>query len=79
VSVRVRLFLAIVRAIGVVAVLMGAKALGVALVFAGVGSVLAAALALLVSSPDMPSYRGCRPYGLHSRGCVLERTARRRT
>ena len=31
---------------------MGARAVGVALVFAGVGSMLAAALVLLVSSPD---------------------------
>ena len=31
---------------------MGAKAVGVALVFAGVGSMLAAALVLLLSSPD---------------------------
>ena len=46
------LFLAIVSAIGVAAVLMGAKAVGVALVFAGVGSMLAAALVLLLSSPD---------------------------
>jgi putative membrane protein len=46
------LFLAIVTAIGVAAVLIGAKAVGVALVFAGVGSMLAAALVLLLSSPD---------------------------
>ena len=46
------LFLAIVTAIGVAAVLMGARAVGVALVFAGVGSMLAAALVLLLSSPD---------------------------
>ena len=46
------LFLAIVTAIGVAAVLIGAKAVGVALVFAGVGSMLAAAAVLLVSSPD---------------------------
>jgi putative membrane protein len=46
------LFLAIVSVIGVVAVLMGAKAVGVTLVFAGVGSMLAAALVLLLSSPD---------------------------
>ena len=46
------LFLAIVSAIGVAAVLIGAKAVGVALVFAGVGSMLAAALVLLLSSPD---------------------------
>ena len=45
-------FLAIVTAIGVAAVLIGAKAVGVALVFAGVGSMLAAALVLLLSSPD---------------------------
>jgi len=46
------LFLAIGTAIGVAAVLIGAKAVGVALVFAGVGSMLAAALVLLLSSPD---------------------------
>jgi len=46
------LLLAIVTAIGVAAVLIGAKAVGVALVFAGVGSMLAAALVLLLSSPD---------------------------
>jgi putative membrane protein len=46
------LFLAIVTAIGVAAVLMGARAVGVALVLAGVGSMLAAALVLLLSSPD---------------------------
>ena len=44
--------LAIVTGIGVVAVFMGARAVGVALVCAGVGSMLAAALVLLVSSPD---------------------------
>ena len=46
------LFLAIVTAIGVAAVLIGAKAVGVTLEFAGVGSMLAAALVLLLSSPD---------------------------
>ena len=46
------LFLAIITGIGVVAVFMGARAVGVALVFAGVGSMLAAALVLLLSSPD---------------------------
>src|SRR4029079_4657056 len=58
------LFLAIVTAIGVAAVLIGAKAvggglgsaggeaLGCAVVFAGVGSMLAAALVRLLSSPD---------------------------
>ena len=44
--------LAIVTGIGVVAVFMGARAVGVALACAGVGSMLAAALVLLVSSPD---------------------------
>ena len=43
--------LAIVTGIGVVVVFMGARAVGVALVCAGVGSMLAA-LVLLVSSPD---------------------------
>ena len=46
------LFLAIVSAIGVAAVLVGARAVGLALVFAGVGPMLAAALVLLLSSPD---------------------------
>jgi putative membrane protein len=46
------LFLAIITGIGVVAVFMGAKTVGLALVFAGVGSMLAAALVLLLSSPD---------------------------
>ena len=46
------LFLAIVTVVGVIAVFMGARAVGVALVFAGVGSMLAAAAVLLVSSPD---------------------------
>ena len=46
------LFLAIVTAIGVAAVLIGARAVGVALVLSGVGSMLAAALVLLLSSPD---------------------------
>ena len=38
--------------IGIVAVAMGHTAVGVALIFAGVGSMLAAALVLLLSSPD---------------------------
>lgn len=46
------LFLAIVTGIGVVTVFTGARAVGVALVFAGVGSMLAAAVVLLTSSPD---------------------------
>ena len=46
------LFLAIITGIGVVAVFMGAKTVGLALVIAGVGSKLAAALVQLLSSPD---------------------------
>ncbi|MGK2853141.1 MAG: DUF1304 family protein, partial [Microbacteriaceae bacterium] len=46
------LFLAIVSGIGVVAVFTGHDAVGAALVLAGVGSMLAAALVLLLSSPD---------------------------
>lgn len=46
------LFLAIVTAIGVVAICLGHTAVGAALVFAGVGSMLAAAAVLLASSPD---------------------------
>jgi putative membrane protein len=46
------LFLAIVTAIGVAAVLTGCKAVGAALVFAGVGSMVAAAVVLIASAPD---------------------------
>ncbi|MEB3983116.1 DUF1304 domain-containing protein [Mycobacterium sp. 663a-19] len=46
------LFLAVVAGIGVAAVAMGHKAVGAALVFAGVGSMAAAAIVLLLSSPD---------------------------
>lgn len=46
------LFLAVVAAAGIVAFLMGHKGVGAALVFAGVGSMLAAAAVLLASSPD---------------------------
>ena len=46
------LFLAIVSGVGIAAALIGHGALGSALVLAGVGSMLAAALVLLVSSPD---------------------------
>lgn len=46
------LFLAIVTGIGVGAALAGQRSVGIALVLAGVGSMLAAALVLLVSSPD---------------------------
>lgn len=46
------LFLAIVTVIGIVAVGLGHNGVGFALVFAGVGSMLAAAAVLLTSSPD---------------------------
>lgn len=46
------LFLAIVTVVGIVAVGLGHCAVGAALVFAGVGSMLAAAAVLLTSSPD---------------------------
>jgi putative membrane protein len=46
------LFLAIVTGIGIVAICLGHTAVGAALVFAGVGSMLAAAVVLLASSPD---------------------------
>jgi putative membrane protein len=46
------LFLAIVTGIGIVAMCLGHKEVGAALVFAGVGSMLAAAVVLLASSPD---------------------------
>jgi len=46
------LFLAIVSGVGIVAIAMGHKAVGVALIFAGVGSMAAAALVLLISARD---------------------------
>ena len=46
------LFLAIVSAVGVICVIAGHRPVGAALVFAGVGSMLAAAAVLLASSPD---------------------------
>jgi putative membrane protein len=46
------LFLAVVTAIGIVAIALGHNAVGAALIFAGVGSMLAAAAVLLASSPD---------------------------
>jgi putative membrane protein len=46
------LFLAIVTAVGVLCVIAGHRPVGAALVFAGVGSMLAAAVVLLTSSPD---------------------------
>jgi len=46
------LFLAIVTVVGIVGVAMGHDAVGAALIFAGVGSMAAAAVVLLASSPD---------------------------
>ena len=46
------LFLAIITGVGVVAVFAGHRNCGAALLFAGVGSMLAAAVVLLASSPD---------------------------
>jgi putative membrane protein len=46
------LFLGVVSGIGIAAVAMGHTAVGAALIFAGVGSMTAAALVLLLSSPD---------------------------
>jgi putative membrane protein len=46
------LFLAIVAGIGIAGVVMGHKAVGAALIFAGVGSMAAAAVVLLLSAPD---------------------------
>jgi putative membrane protein len=46
------LFLAVLSGIGIAAVGMGHTAVGAALIFAGVGSMAAAAVVLLVSSPD---------------------------
>jgi putative membrane protein len=46
------LFLAIVTAVGIVIGGTGRYAIGLALIFAGTGSMLAAAVVLLLSSPD---------------------------
>lgn len=46
------LFLAIVSVVGIVLYLTGAVGAGIALMFAGVGSMLAAALVLLITSPS---------------------------
>src|SRR6202789_224993 len=46
------LFLAIVSGIGIAALATGRPGVGAALVFAGVGSMVAAAAVLLLSSPD---------------------------
>jgi putative membrane protein len=46
------LFLAVVTGIGIALIALGHKAVGSALIFAGVGSMAAAAVVLLLSSPD---------------------------
>jgi putative membrane protein len=46
------LFLAIVTVVGIVALAQGQTGIGAALVFAGVGSMAAAAVVLLTSSPE---------------------------
>jgi putative membrane protein len=46
------LFLAIVSGIGIAVIALGHNGVGAALVFAGVGSMAAAALVLLLSAPD---------------------------
>ena len=46
------LFLAIVTGVGIAALVSGCKAVGLALIFAGIGSMAAAALVLLLSSPE---------------------------
>ncbi len=46
------LFLAIVVGIGIAETAMGHRAVGAALVFAGIGSMAAAAVVLVVSAPD---------------------------
>jgi putative membrane protein len=46
------LFLAVIAVVGIVLVVAGQRSVGAALVFASVGSMLAAAVVLLVSSPD---------------------------
>ena len=46
------LFLAIVAGIGIAGIAMGHRAVGAALILAGVGSMAAAAVVLLLSAPD---------------------------
>ena len=47
------LFLAVITGAGIAAIVVGHRAVGAALVFAGVGSMLAAAFVLIASSRDM--------------------------
>jgi putative membrane protein len=46
------LFLAVVAGIGIAGIAMGHKAVGAALIFAGIGSMAAAAVVLVISAPD---------------------------
>src|ERR1700739_2074669 len=46
------LFLAVIAAVGVIAFAIGGAAVGSALIFAGTGSMVLAAVVLVVSSPD---------------------------
>jgi putative membrane protein len=46
------LFLAVVTVVGIAAFVLGYRSAGAALIFAGIGSMLAAAVVLLASSPD---------------------------
>ncbi|MCK0176322.1 MULTISPECIES: DUF1304 domain-containing protein [Mycobacteriaceae] len=46
------LFLAVVATVGIIAVVLGHIGIGAALIFAGAGSMAAAAVVLLASSPD---------------------------
>lgn len=46
------LFLALVTAVGIAGVVLGHRSVGSALILAGVGSMLAAALVLVASAPD---------------------------
>ncbi len=46
------LFLAVIAAVGIVMVVTGHRSVGAALIFASAGSMLAAALVLVVSSPE---------------------------
>ena len=56
------LFLAIVTGVGIAAVAMGYKAVGAALIFAGIGSMGSAAIVLLISARDKA--RGALVQGL---------------
>lgn len=46
------LFLAVVTTVGIIAIVLGHNGIGAALIFAGAGSMAAAAVVLVASSPD---------------------------